>query len=117
MTADYNFAYLDEQTKRMIRRAVLKAVAVPGYQVPFGSREMPVARATSEIPPRPIAIASHAAHRRLSFSFIIDDNRLNLYVTEATILEHPCKRNHPGCSLIVIIHRLAQMDSLFCHSA
>ena len=40
----YNFAYLDEQTKRMIRRALLKAVAVPGYQVPFGSREMPLAR-------------------------------------------------------------------------
>ncbi|MCG8511993.1 MAG: alpha-D-ribose 1-methylphosphonate 5-phosphate C-P-lyase PhnJ [Rhodospirillales bacterium] len=26
----------------MIRRAILKAVAVPGYQVPFGSREMPL---------------------------------------------------------------------------
>jgi alpha-D-ribose 1-methylphosphonate 5-phosphate C-P lyase len=38
----YNFAYLDEQTKRMIRRALLKAVAIPGYQVPFGSREMPL---------------------------------------------------------------------------
>lgn len=38
----YNFAYLDEQTKRMIRRALLKAVAVPGYQVPFASREMPM---------------------------------------------------------------------------
>ncbi|MBU2588983.1 MAG: alpha-D-ribose 1-methylphosphonate 5-phosphate C-P-lyase PhnJ [Alphaproteobacteria bacterium] len=38
----YNHAYLDEQTKRMIRRAILKAVAIPGYQVPFGSREMPV---------------------------------------------------------------------------
>ncbi|MGC6746157.1 alpha-D-ribose 1-methylphosphonate 5-phosphate C-P-lyase PhnJ [Escherichia coli] len=31
----YNFAYLDEQIKRMIRRAILKAVAIPGYQVPF----------------------------------------------------------------------------------
>jgi alpha-D-ribose 1-methylphosphonate 5-phosphate C-P lyase len=41
---DYNFGYLDEQTKRMIRRALLKAVAIPGYQVPFGSREMPLAR-------------------------------------------------------------------------
>ena len=40
--SDYNYAYLDEQTKRMIRRAILKAVAIPGYQVPFGSREMPV---------------------------------------------------------------------------
>ncbi|MEM9744821.1 MAG: alpha-D-ribose 1-methylphosphonate 5-phosphate C-P-lyase PhnJ [Pseudomonadota bacterium] len=40
--ADYNYAYLDEQTKRMVRRATLKAVAIPGYQVPFGSREMPV---------------------------------------------------------------------------
>jgi len=42
MTDGYNFAYLDEQTKRMIRRAILKAVAIPGYQVPFGSREMPL---------------------------------------------------------------------------
>ncbi|MXN64951.1 carbon-phosphorus lyase [Stappia sp. GBMRC 2046] len=39
---EYNFAYLDEQTKRMIRRAILKAIAVPGYQVPFASREMPM---------------------------------------------------------------------------
>jgi len=41
-TGQYNFAYLDEETKRMIRRALLKAVAVPGYQVPFASREMPM---------------------------------------------------------------------------
>ena len=34
----YNFAYLDEETKRMIRRALLKGLAVPGYQVPFASR-------------------------------------------------------------------------------
>ncbi|MAM86529.1 MAG: carbon-phosphorus lyase complex subunit PhnJ [unclassified Hahellaceae] len=40
--AGYNFAYLDEQTKRMLRRALLKAVAVPGYQVPFAGREMPL---------------------------------------------------------------------------
>lgn len=40
-TQRYNFAFLDEQTKRMIRRAILKAVAIPGFQVPFGSREMP----------------------------------------------------------------------------
>ncbi|MEO1091128.1 MAG: alpha-D-ribose 1-methylphosphonate 5-phosphate C-P-lyase PhnJ [Pseudomonadota bacterium] len=38
----YNFAYLDEQTKRMIRRAILKAIAIPGYQVPFASRDMPL---------------------------------------------------------------------------
>ncbi len=38
----YNFAYLDEQTKRMVRRGLLKAVAIPGHQVPFGSREMPL---------------------------------------------------------------------------
>lgn len=40
--AGVNFAYLDERTKRRIRRAILKAVAIPGYQVPFGSREMPL---------------------------------------------------------------------------
>jgi len=38
----YNFAYLDESTKKMIRRAILKGIAIPGYQVPFGGREMPM---------------------------------------------------------------------------
>jgi alpha-D-ribose 1-methylphosphonate 5-phosphate C-P lyase len=42
MVEGYNFAYLDEQTKRMIRRSLLKAVAIPGHQIPFGSREMPL---------------------------------------------------------------------------
>ncbi len=41
---EVNFGLLDEYSKREIRRAILTAVAVPGYQVPFGSREMPVAR-------------------------------------------------------------------------
>ncbi|MFP4084279.1 MAG: alpha-D-ribose 1-methylphosphonate 5-phosphate C-P-lyase PhnJ [Desulfonatronovibrio sp.] len=40
----YNFAFLDETAKREIRRKILKAIAIPGYQVPFGSREMPIAR-------------------------------------------------------------------------
>ncbi len=35
---------LDEQGKREVRRAVLSGICIPGYQVPFGSREMPVAR-------------------------------------------------------------------------
>lgn len=38
----FNFAYLDEQTKRSLRRAILKAVAIPGHQIPFSSREMPM---------------------------------------------------------------------------
>ena len=42
MDEPYNFAYLDEQTKRSIRRGLLKAVAIPGYQVPFAGREMPM---------------------------------------------------------------------------
>ena len=40
----YNFGFLDETTKREVRRALLKGVALPGHQIPFGSREMPVAR-------------------------------------------------------------------------
>jgi len=40
----YAWAYLDEESKREVRRALLKAVCIPGYQVPFASREMPVAR-------------------------------------------------------------------------
>lgn len=43
-TEDYNFAFLDEGSKREIRRSVLKAIAIPGYQVPFGSRELPIGR-------------------------------------------------------------------------
>jgi alpha-D-ribose 1-methylphosphonate 5-phosphate C-P lyase len=34
----------DELSRREVRRAILTAVAIPGYQVPFGSREMPVSR-------------------------------------------------------------------------
>jgi len=40
----YNFAFLDEGAKREIRRALLKAVALPGHQVPFASPELPIAR-------------------------------------------------------------------------
>ena len=40
----YSYAFLDPGAKREIRRKVLKALAIPGYQVPFASREMPVAR-------------------------------------------------------------------------
>lgn len=44
MKIEYNFAFFDEGSKREIRRATLKAIAIPGYQVPFASREMPIAR-------------------------------------------------------------------------
>jgi alpha-D-ribose 1-methylphosphonate 5-phosphate C-P lyase len=40
----YSYAFLDEGAKREIRRKILKAVAIPGYQTPFSSREMPIAR-------------------------------------------------------------------------
>jgi len=41
---EYNYAFLDEGSKKEIRRATLKATAIPGYQVPFASREMPIGR-------------------------------------------------------------------------
>lgn len=44
MRLNTHFALLDEGSKREIRRTILKAVAIPGYQVPFASREMPIAR-------------------------------------------------------------------------
>jgi alpha-D-ribose 1-methylphosphonate 5-phosphate C-P lyase len=40
----YSYAFLDESAKREIRRKMLMAVAVPGYQVPYASREVPIAR-------------------------------------------------------------------------
>ncbi|MHC2543224.1 alpha-D-ribose 1-methylphosphonate 5-phosphate C-P lyase [Ensifer sp. SEMIA 135] len=40
----FNYGFLDESAKREIRRRILKAIAVPGYQVPYASREVPIAR-------------------------------------------------------------------------
>lgn len=42
--AGYPFGFMDDGAKKEIRRSILKAVAIPGYQVPYGSREMPIAR-------------------------------------------------------------------------
>lgn len=40
----YNFGFLDEYAKKEIRRVTLKAISIPGYQVPYASREMPMGR-------------------------------------------------------------------------
>lgn len=40
----YNFGFLDEYAKKEVRRAILKAITIPGYQVPYASREMPMGR-------------------------------------------------------------------------
>lgn len=40
----YNYGFIDESTKKEIRRKMLKAVAIPGYQVPYSSPEMPISR-------------------------------------------------------------------------
>jgi alpha-D-ribose 1-methylphosphonate 5-phosphate C-P lyase len=44
MIATTTFGFLDEYAKKEIRRTALKAVAIPGYQVPYSSREMPMGR-------------------------------------------------------------------------
>ena len=44
MKTKSHFAFFDEGSKKEIRRSILKAIAIPGYQVPFASREMPIAR-------------------------------------------------------------------------
>lgn len=41
---DYSYGFLDEFGKRELRRRMLKAVAIPGHQVPYASRELPIAR-------------------------------------------------------------------------
>lgn len=38
------YGFLDPSAKRELRRAMLKAVAVPGCQMPYASREVPMAR-------------------------------------------------------------------------
>lgn len=44
MTNVHPFGFLDEYAKKEVRRSALKAVALPGYQVPYSSREMPMGR-------------------------------------------------------------------------
>ena len=44
MTTTQPFGFMDEYAKKEIRRSALKAVAIPGYQVPYSSREMPMGR-------------------------------------------------------------------------
>jgi alpha-D-ribose 1-methylphosphonate 5-phosphate C-P lyase len=39
-----SFGFLDLHALRELRRKTLKAICIPGYQVPYSSREMPVAR-------------------------------------------------------------------------
>lgn len=40
----HQFGFLDDFAKKEIRRAAFKAVCLPGHQVPYSSREMPIAR-------------------------------------------------------------------------
>ncbi|MDF1582764.1 MAG: alpha-D-ribose 1-methylphosphonate 5-phosphate C-P-lyase PhnJ [Methyloprofundus sp.] len=44
MSQGINFGFLDEYAKREVRRSILKAISIPGYQVPYSSREMPMGR-------------------------------------------------------------------------
>ena len=44
MSVSHRFGFLDEYAKKEIRRTVLKSIAIPGYQVPYSSREMPMGR-------------------------------------------------------------------------
>src|SRR5688500_15841319 len=39
-----SYGFLDASAKREIRRKILKAIAVPGCQMPYASREVPMAR-------------------------------------------------------------------------
>ena len=40
----YSYAFLDAFAKRELRRRILKAIAIPGCQIPYASRELPIAR-------------------------------------------------------------------------
>lgn len=39
-----SYGFLDASAKRELRRKMLKAIAVPGCQMPYASREVPMAR-------------------------------------------------------------------------
>lgn len=39
-----SYGFLDASAKRELRRRMLKAIAIPGHQVPYASRDVPIAR-------------------------------------------------------------------------
>lgn len=39
-----SYGFLDPSAKRELRRKLLKAIAIPGCQIPYASREVPMAR-------------------------------------------------------------------------
>ncbi len=41
---DYSYGFLDPYAKRELRRRILKGIAIPGCQIPYASRELPIAR-------------------------------------------------------------------------
>lgn len=43
-TIGVSYGFLDGSAKRELRRSILRAIAVPGCQIPYASREMPLAR-------------------------------------------------------------------------
>lgn len=43
-SSDYSYAFLDAYAKRELRRRILKGIALPGAQIPYASRELPIAR-------------------------------------------------------------------------
>lgn len=42
--AAFSYGFLDASAKRELRRAMVKAVSIPGAQIPYASREVPMAR-------------------------------------------------------------------------
>src|SRR5437870_12571959 len=81
--------------------------------------DMPVARATALIPPRPDAKASQPAHRRFSRSFIRCDSVAYLPCTVAIIRVRPCTNERrqkllsqrPPIRQVVLLRRLRARKS------
>lgn len=42
--SSFSYGFLDASAKRELRRRMLKAIAIPGCQIPYASREVPIAR-------------------------------------------------------------------------
>jgi len=103
----YNFGYLDENTKRMIRRALLKAVAIPGHQVPFGSREMPLPHGYLEQVYKYVRAAGGvciADEVQVGFGRIGDafwGFELQNVVPDIVVLGKPIGNGHPLAAVIV----------------
>jgi len=117
----FSYGFLDASAKREIRRKLVKAIAVPGCQIPYASREVPIARGwgtgglqvtcTLVTPGDTVKVIDQGADDSVNAASIrrflarVSGAATTLDTTEATLIQSrhrvPEERLHAGQTLIL----------------